>query len=352
MSKMNAYQKQFFTYARRGWLVVVVGLLAIMIALPVSSTLAAPNNQTVPQPTPENTPVPVPTATPTDRPDDNDDDDGDDNDSSPEPTPTAAPIAEELTAAVNADRLNVRGGPSVDYDVIGKVTRDEVLTVLGRNEAGDWWFICCVADNGEQGWVSAQFLTPNFSEEAGNALPVVPADGPPPTPTPAPTPEPVAETESMTDTVAAGETAAMTTTETVLLASALGLSMAQTPAFAWQGQEMDLHYAITNSSDAEAVNVELRNELPALLSYVGAVVSDGGEEVDVTLGNGATVVSVIWPTLAAGEQVTATVTLVIAADAPNGAVIQNIAVADADNSEAASAGINIGMPPAALPDFR
>lgn len=342
-------KKQLFTYVRRGWIVIIIGILAILMALPISSTLAAPNNQTVPQPTPENTPKPVPTATPTDR----QDDDKDDGDSSSQPAqPAQLPVSEDLIAVVNVERLNVRGGPSVQYDVIGKVNKDEVVTVIGRNEPGDWWFLCCVVDTAESGWVSAQFLTPNFSDEQIDTLPIIPADGPPPTPEP--TLEPVAE--AVTDTAPAGDTGMITTTIATTTAtmptSALELSMDQSTPFAWQGQEVKLQYVITNSSDVDAANVELRNELPLGLSYVDAAVSSGGEPVDSALGNGATIIGVRWPMLAAGEQATVTITLLISADAPNGAVIQNIAVAGADNAESVSAGVNIGMPPAVLPDFR
>ena len=89
-----------------------------------------------------------------------------------------------LTAAVQVVSLNVRQGPGTSYPVVGKLAEGSEITVDGRNEAGDWWSICCTAD-GTPGWVSAAFVTPNFAAEQAAALPVV-AGEPAPEATPAP----------------------------------------------------------------------------------------------------------------------------------------------------------------------
>ena len=88
-----------------------------------------------------------------------------------------------LTAAVQVVSLNVRQGPGTTYPVVGKLAEGSEITVDGRNEAGDWWSICCVAD-GTPGWVSAALVTPNFTAEQAAALPVV-ASEPAPEATPA-----------------------------------------------------------------------------------------------------------------------------------------------------------------------
>ena len=106
-----------------------------------------------------------------------------------------------LTAAVQVVSLNVRQGPGTTYAVVGKLGEGSEITVNGRNEAGDWWSICCVAD-GTPGWVSAALVTPSFTAEQAAALPLV-ASEPAPEATPAATPAPTA-TVASTSTAAGG----------------------------------------------------------------------------------------------------------------------------------------------------
>jgi len=258
----------------------------------------------------------------------------------------------------------VREGPGVRYAILGVVTRGEMLTVSGRNEQGNWWYICCTPATGGPGWVSAAFLTPNFTPDQANDLPVASPLGTPvpPTPTAEPTVasaiEPITETgtaeagvavtmtETMTASTVIDEATAMTSTVT------LDLTITQDPPYAWQGQRVDLIYAIVNPGDEDVLNITLRNELPPALTYQGMAVEGEGEAMHAVLDNGAEVVEAHWPVLAAGEQVTATLTVRISPDAPNGEVIPNTAAVDADNADSVSAGINIGLPPATLPDFK
>lgn len=341
-------QDRIFTRGHRGWPMILTGLFALLLAAPYSSLLAAPQNQTVPlPPTPTRaSPPSAPAATPTARAndDEHDNDDASGGGASPEAAPISA--AQTLTAVVNVARLNVREGPGVEYDAIGAVQVGDILTVIGRDESGDWWYICCTVDRGEQGWVSSQLLTPNFSVEAANTLPIISVGGPIPTPLPAAVVEPV------TDATPVPEAEALSSTEAELPPSSLELSLTQSPAFIWQGREMDLTYLITNSGNAQAINVALRHELPPLLTFVDVATHGGGESSISTLSNGAAVVEVDWPALAAGEQVMVTVTVLISAQTPNGAVIRNIVAAAADNAESISASVNIAMPPKLLPDFR
>jgi hypothetical protein len=130
------------------------------------------------------------------------------------------------------------------------------------------------------------------------------------------------------------------------------LTITQDPLYAWQGQSVDLIYAIANPGDEDATNVSLRNELPPMLAYTELAVDGDGEATHAVLDSGAEVIEAHWAVLAAGEQVTATLTVRIAPDAPNGAVIKNTVAAGADNADSISAGINIGLPPATLPDFK
>lgn len=69
----------------------------------------------------------------------------------PEPSPTPAPKA---VLVVQQDLVNVRNGPGVDYGLAGTVDKDQQFDIVAKNQAGDWWQICCV--NGQQVWIFGQ----------------------------------------------------------------------------------------------------------------------------------------------------------------------------------------------------
>ncbi|MCB0133159.1 MAG: SH3 domain-containing protein, partial [Caldilineaceae bacterium] len=102
-------------------------------AAPAEDTaIAAPDtSQAAPADLPTSTPEP-PTAT-------------------PEPEPTATPTPNTAPRARILSALNVRNGPGTNYLVIGGLQEGEELTVLGKNEAADWWQI--QLGDGVIGWV-------------------------------------------------------------------------------------------------------------------------------------------------------------------------------------------------------
>lgn len=196
-------------FARRHWLLLTVAGLAFLALLAGQPAFAAdvrPDvNQTVPPPTPR----------PSSDNNNNKDNNSNNNDSNNQSdnggaassqTETPAAVATETAAAAGANTavvqvvsLNVRQGPGTTYPVVGKLAEGNEITVEGRNEAGDWWYICCIAGGDTRGWVSAALVTPNFATEQAAALPVV-ASEPAPEATPVPTAAPA-------DTSTAGSTA-------------------------------------------------------------------------------------------------------------------------------------------------
>ncbi len=76
-------------------------------------------------------------------------------------------------------------GPSTDYAVAYWLTVGNEVTVVGRNEAGDWLQI---EHEDRPGWI---FVALTDTEAEGVAE--LPADAPPATQTPEPVPEPVVE---------------------------------------------------------------------------------------------------------------------------------------------------------------
>jgi uncharacterized protein YraI len=183
------------TYMNKHLLVIII-MLVLGSALgclgcPLTSLIAraptpAPTPTRTPKPTftppPAATDTPIPTNTPnvpppTDTPS-----------SPPTPVPTPTPIAPpEATVATKI--LNVRSGPSANYGRVSQVKEGEILRITGRTEASDWLKI--LTGDGQEGWVSAEFVTVNT-----DLGPVAVAQAPPtPTPVPAtPTPTPAPPT--------------------------------------------------------------------------------------------------------------------------------------------------------------
>lgn len=306
-------------------------LLALLLFLSVmtvwAAPLPAPLNQTVPAPTLTSPSTAVPTATSASN---NNNDGNDNNDSLPPPTATATPDA--LTATVGVARLNVRQGPGTTFDTIGVVVNGQQLQVLARNEGNDWWQICCLPGTNSSGWVVAQFLQASF--DLGQVTTLLPLAGELPTP-PAPTPIPAEDPNAFAAT-----------------SDLLQFQIQQDPLYAWQGQEVTLIYQIANTTISDTINLELRNELPPQLHFVAIEEADSGAAMTETTALSSTIFSITWPTLAAGDELTARVRLQVGEELPDGAVIDNLAVIVADNVAAITGGITIGMPPTTLPEFR
>ena len=98
----------------------------------------------------------------------------------PTPSPTLTPTVPSLIARVNADLVNLRGGPGTNYAIVGQVHTSEQITVVGRNEASDWWRVCCPVGQTTESWVSAQFVDlPLSAGQSGAAIPLAAIPTPP-----------------------------------------------------------------------------------------------------------------------------------------------------------------------------
>lgn len=249
--------------------------------------------------------------------------------------PMATLPAGALRGAVDAVSLNVRAAPSTTAAILGKLSNGADVALLGRNEASDWWLVCCVPGGAENGWVSAQFITTDADAVMLAALPVTTGRDTPiaAMPTALATATPVAASDLLSPTV-------------------LALTAAQEPEFPLQGDQLAFTLTLTNAGDAAAVNAELSFEVPAGLGFVGASAEDGGEVTAQDTDTGATLIVVTWPELAAGGATTVKLALAVDATLADGAVIDGAAAALADNAEATSVAISVGMPPASPPDFQ
>jgi hypothetical protein len=98
----------------------------------------------------------------------------------------AAPPAQEATVTgtpegpmiLVPEQVNVRTGPSVEYDKVGVLIAGQRAPALGRSPGGEWIQIFYHGVPGNLAWVYAPFVILDTDQRL---LPIVP---PPPTPTP------------------------------------------------------------------------------------------------------------------------------------------------------------------------
>lgn len=69
---------------------------------------------------------------------------------------------------------NVRSGPGVDYDVIGRLREGDFAPIVGRSDESSNWLL--IDQNGQQGWVA--FFTVSVTGNL-NSLPIIMPDSPP-----------------------------------------------------------------------------------------------------------------------------------------------------------------------------
>jgi uncharacterized protein YraI len=113
------------------------------------------------------------------------------------PEPTETPVGKSQSQPDNLPQVqiptggvNVRSGPGLNFDLLGRLDEGVSAVVVGRNETGDWWQIEYEAGENGLAWVAdvvVDFVgdrqsVPIARDDAGEASPVV---------RPTPTPEPV-----------------------------------------------------------------------------------------------------------------------------------------------------------------
>lgn len=254
-------------------------------------------------------------------------------------TPTATIPGGELRATVNAERLSMRSGPGTDFPIVAKLERGNAVAVLGRNERGDWWYVCCAPDALTRGWVSAPYMTPAFDQAA--ALQLIPLF----------TDASLALTGTQTITGSASTTMTVIASAVTPTTTVLSAAMRLNPPFVLQGERAQIVITVTNTTPVTATDVAVRNELYPALAFVGAA-AQGGSAAQETMDSGAVVITSLWDEIGPSSQVSATITVHIADDLPDGSVVDNLAAMTADNADDVTFGMLIGMPPVAPPDFR
>ena len=95
----------------------------------------------------------------------------------PAPTNTVAPTA--IPAPRASGNGNLRAGPGTAYPVVGAVVAGQSLTIVPRNQAGDWYQL------GDSKWIVGTLVT--NAQPVGVAADIPPVPTAPPTRTPVPT---------------------------------------------------------------------------------------------------------------------------------------------------------------------
>jgi uncharacterized repeat protein (TIGR01451 family) len=269
----------------------------------------------------ESTPTPLPSNS-----DDDENNQGDDDPNGGAPVDNresnndADAALNGPTGVVNAVVLNLHSGPSTSEPIVDTLFGSEPVTILGRDSANQWWYVCCGSGAGREGWASAELITPDFdATEAESLLPVTAT---------------TAQRASSADS------------------AALVLEMRPSPAFIWQGQTVTLQYVVRNNGEQPLTNVRLRNDLPPTLAYLETVAQQPGSTQTMGEESDGLIYTITWPEIAAGASLSATVTLQLAQDVPNGAMVDNLAVIDTAEGATAIAGITFAMPPLRPPLFR
>lgn len=157
-------------------------------------------------------------------------------------------------------------------------------------------------------------------------------------------------TAIQTPTIQPSNTPAAPTTPTAVPAFSLQGQMFVASGMARQGSEIEILITVVNPGTETALNVAVRDEVPGALQIV-SISAEGGSATSEAGANGTSIVSFAWPSLAAGGEATATLVVRMDPKLANGSVIDNLAVAYADNAGPVTIGVSLGTPPVLLPTF-
>jgi uncharacterized protein YraI len=156
------------------------------VLLPTKALTELLPTETPTEPSPTETPTePLSTETPTKLPPT--------EPPAEEAPPTETPTPEELKPFVTAveSSVNLRNGPSTDYEVVGTLSPGESLEIVGRNVDSSWWQVS--TPNGSA-WVAASVVTASNMDDR-----ILVAEAPPPPIQPTstePPPQPTVEPKS------------------------------------------------------------------------------------------------------------------------------------------------------------
>ena len=357
--------------------VLIVAIAIACFAIAHYPANAAPNRQTIPFPTPTSAPnIAEPTAVPNNdarNEDANDEDDGDlepaqdevedslDGFSAPDdgsindtadeidsggPAASGGQVdvdeqeslipAQEsngvsYVGSIKDERISIYAAPNPGADVLGTATKNDRYQIVGRNRGLTWYTICCLPES-VTGWVRSRAVVREFDLVDAVNLPIV---------------DDLSDLQ-LEPAIAATEARGVVSADA--LSEAIAFSLEVNRSAARSGEIVLLTVRVGNNSDSAIQNVEVRDDLPDELEILTVDLENGSFEFDREIAGG--VFRLYWPLIEPGVVEIADVQIRIAKSTTNGKVLENLALLTADDGIWIGTGVLIGMPPAALPDFR
>jgi N-acetylmuramoyl-L-alanine amidase len=101
------------------------------------------------------------------------------------PTTTPTVAASGAARAVAKQTVNLRAGPGTGYPTLGSAKAGQAFDIVGKNQGGTWWQICCVGTAKQKAWLSASLVTATGNSAAVQVARDIPTPAPQPTSQPA-----------------------------------------------------------------------------------------------------------------------------------------------------------------------
>jgi len=161
-----------------------IGILPTYTPRPTATNTPTPTETSAPTETafPTDTPLPpLPTETPTELP------------------PTEMPAQKSVVMATDSN-VNIRSGPSTDYEIVDTLSIGESLEIVGRNDDSSWWQVSTPSG---LAWVAASVVAVSNIDDS---IPIAEAPTPPVQPIPTDTPLPSGRFQAQVVNVIDGDT--------------------------------------------------------------------------------------------------------------------------------------------------
>lgn len=228
-----------------------------------------------------------------------------------------APGTTPITGLIIAEQVNLRQAPNTTAPILATLTANTSVTLLGRTDAADWFYLCCGGQPPQNGWVSAPLV-----QVTGGDLSTLPV---------------------ISDEQLGGLGASQ---------PSLALTVAVTPTLIWQGALVQLQVMVQNTSAMTLTNLTLHQSLPAALRYQSGTSDQAGVfRLEAATGNDREV-RIDWAVLPPTTTATALVTLQVEPTTPNGLLLDSRTVVESSEGATAAVVLTLAMPPTTLPHFR
>lgn len=99
------------------------------------------------------------------------------------PTVTASPASAAPRAAAKKT-VNLRAGPGTGYPTLGSAKAGQSFDIVGKNQGGSWWQVCCIGAAKQKAWLLSSLVTATGNAGAVQLARDIPTPAPKPTSSP------------------------------------------------------------------------------------------------------------------------------------------------------------------------